>query len=113
MIRKDTTFNWCVLNTAIIVLMAVLFFAYEKWPRQGEHFWFVSYDWVKLKERGAGRTCIEIKENDFDIVVVENDIKIKNNFDTLIINNFKPISKKSYALCIKQPQINKQQRDEN
>ena len=113
MIRKDTAFNWCALNTAIIVLLAGLVFAYEKWPRPEKHYWFVSYEWVKLKERGAGRTCIEIKENDFDIVAAENNIKNKNNFDTLIINNFRPISKVSYALCVKQPQINKQQRDEN
>jgi hypothetical protein len=103
MIRKNTTFNWCMLNTVIIVLLAVFFLAYEKWPKPEEHFWFVSYEWVKLKERGAGRSCIEIKEKDFDIVVAENAIKNENKFDTFIINNFIPISKKSYALCIKQP----------
>jgi len=103
MIRKDTTFNWCMLNTAIIVLFVVFFLAYDKWPKPEEHFWFVSYEWVKLKERGAGRTCTEIMENDFDIVTAENAIKDKNKFDTVIINNFRPISKKSYALCIMQP----------
>ena len=103
MIRKDITLNWGMINTVIIVLLAVLFFTYEKRPKPEGHFWFVSYEWVKQKERGAGRTCVEIKENGFDIVVAENDIKNKNNFDTLVINNFIPISKKSYALCIKQP----------
>jgi hypothetical protein len=91
-----------MLNTAIIVLLAVLFFSFNKWQKPEGHFWLVSYEWVKLKERGAGRTCVEIKENGFDLVVAENDIKNKNKFDALIINNFIPISKKSYELCIKQ-----------
>jgi uncharacterized membrane protein YjdF len=101
MIRKKVEFNWCTLNTAIIVLLAVFFIVYTKWPKQEEHYWFVSYEWVKLKERGAGRTCIEIKEDDFNIVVAENTIKNENKFDALIINNFIPINKKSCALCIK------------
>jgi hypothetical protein len=103
MIRKNTSFSWCILNTAIITLLAVFFLAYHKWQKPEEHFWFVSYEWVKQQERGAGRTCIEIKENDFDIVDTENNIKNTNKFDKLIINNFTPISKKSYSLCIKQP----------
>jgi hypothetical protein len=103
MIQKNTTFNWCMLNTAVIVLLAVFFLAYNKWPKPEKHFWFVSYEWVKLKERGAGRTCVEIKEDDFDIVFAENAIKNENKFDTIIINNFREISKKTYALCIKQP----------
>jgi hypothetical protein len=103
MIRNDTMSNWYMAITAIVVLLAVLFFTFNKRPKPEEHFWFVSYEWVKQKERGAGRTCIEMQENDFDINVAENDIKNKNKFDTLIINNFIPISKKSYALCIKQP----------
>lgn len=104
MIRKKATVNWCMLNTAIIVFLAVFFLVYLKWLKPEEHFWFVSYEWVKLKERGAGRTCIEIKEDDFNIVIAENAIKNENKFDALIINNFKNISKKSWALCIKQPQ---------
>jgi len=95
MIRKNVAFNWCMLNTAIIVLLAVIFIAYTKWPKPEEHFWFVSYEWVKVKERGAGRTCIEIKDDDFDIVVAEDAIKKEKKFDALIINNFIPISKKS------------------
>jgi hypothetical protein len=103
MIRNDATFNWCMLNTAIIVLLAALLFFNRQSQKPEEHFWFVSYEWVKQKEHGAGRTCIEIKGNGFDIVDAENDIKHKNKFDTLIINNFIPISMKSYELCIKQP----------
>jgi hypothetical protein len=103
MIRKDTMSNGYMAIAAIIVLLAVLFFTLNKRTKPEGHFWFVSYEWVKQKERGAGRTCIEIKENDFDINAAENDIKDNNKFDTLIINNFIPISKKSYALCIKQP----------
>ena len=93
-----------MLNTIIIVLSAGLFVVYDRWPKAADHYWFVSYEWAKPKERGAGRTCIEIKENDFDIVAAEDSVKTKNKFDTLIINNFMPISKKTYELCIKQPQ---------
>jgi hypothetical protein len=103
MLRKDTMSNWYVAIAAITVLLAALIFAFSKSPKPEGHFWFVSYEWVKQKERGAGRTCIEIKEDGFDINTAENDIKDKKQFDTLIINNFIPISKKSYALCIKQP----------
>lgn len=95
MIQKRKVFDWCMLNTAIIVLLAVFFLAYNKWSKPKEHFWFVSYEWVKLKERGAGRTCIEMKDDDFNIVIAEDAIKKGKNFDALIINNFIPLSKKS------------------
>jgi hypothetical protein len=102
MIRTKTTFNWCMLNSAMIVLLAVIL-VYDKWPipKPAEHFWFVSYEWVKLKELGAGRTCIAMKDDDFDMVVAENAIKNENKFDALIVNNFMPISKKSCALIKK------------
>ena len=93
-----------MFNTIIIMLLAGSFLTYEKWSKPEAHFWFVSYEWVKSKERGAGRTCIENKESDFDILAAENTIKTKNKFETLIINNFIPIPQKTYELCIKQPQ---------
>lgn len=92
-----------MLNTVIIVGLAVAFVAYSKWPKAEEHFWFVSYEWVKSKERGAGRTCVVLKENDFDVALTENAIKTKNRFESIIINNFIQISKKTYELCIQQP----------
>lgn len=100
MIRTKTTFNWCMLNSAMIVLLAV-FLAYDKWSKPAEHFWFVSYEWVKAKERGAGRTCIEMKEDEFNMVVAENAIKNENKFDALIVNNFISISKNACALIKK------------
>ena len=103
MIRKNTTFNWCMFNTAVIILLGLFSITYHIWLKHEEHFWFVYYDWAKQQDRGAGRTCIEIKGSDFDIVVAEDAIKNKNKFDTLLIKNFIPISKKSFSLCIKQP----------
>lgn len=103
MIRKKKAVNWSMINTAIIVLSAIIFLAYVRWPKSQEHFWFVSYEWVKQKERGGGRTCVAIKEDDFNIVFAENAIKNDNKFDAIIINNFIAISEKSCALCKKQP----------
>lgn len=103
MIRRSTMFNWSTINTIIIVVLAVAFVVYDKWPKPKDHFWFVSYEWVKIKEkeRGAGRICVAVKEDDFDVLETENTIKNANKFDSLIVNNFIPISKESYTLCVK------------
>jgi hypothetical protein len=103
MIRKNTPFNWSMISTVIILVLAVAFVVYENRPTPKEHFWFVSYEWVKIKEkeRGAGRICVAVKEDDFDIIETENTIKNANKFDSLIINNFIPISQATHALCVK------------
>jgi hypothetical protein len=103
MIKKSRPFHWDILNTLIILLLAALFIFYLGRPKPPDPYWFISYEWVKAKERGVGRTCIDMKNSDFDILVAENKVKDKNKFDSLIINNFTPISKKTYELCIKQP----------
>ncbi len=92
-----------MLNTVILVLLAVYFLAYDKLINPKEQLWFVSYEWVKQKERGVGRTCMDTKSNDFDVVEVETAIRNENRFDTLIINNFMPINRKTYTLCKKPP----------
>jgi hypothetical protein len=100
MVRKNTASHWCMLNTALIVLFIVLFLAYDKWLKPKERFWFVSYEWVRQNDKGAGRTCIEAKDKALDFTFTENAIQKKNKFDTVIINNLIPINKKTYSSCI-------------
>jgi hypothetical protein len=86
----------------LVLLLAALFFLYERWPKPQEPYWFVSYEWVKAKERGAGRTCLVMKDIDFDILSAENSVKNKNTFDSLIITDFIRINKATYDFCVKQ-----------
>ncbi|MDK9706179.1 MAG: hypothetical protein OEL83_03930 [Desulforhopalus sp.] len=103
MIRKNTPVNWPMINTIIILVLAMAFVVYANRPTPKDQYWFVSYEWVKIKEkeRGAGRICVAVKEGDFDIIDTENTIKNANKFDSLIINNFIPISRATHALCVK------------
>ena len=103
MIRKTQPFRWDICTPALILLLAALFFLYERWPKPQEPYWFVSYEWVKAKERGAGRTCLVMKDIDFDILSAENSVKNKNTFDSLIITDFIRINKATYDFCVKQP----------
>jgi hypothetical protein len=79
MVRKNTASRWCMLNTALIVLFIVLLLAYDKWLNPKERFWFVSYEWVRQNEKGAGRTCIETKDKALDLHLLKTPSKRKIN----------------------------------
>lgn len=102
MIRRSRPFPWDKLNFLGLVVAVVFALVYFNWPRPPSPYWFVSYEWTRGKERGAGRRCI-VADQGFDIVMVEEMIKKINTFDSIILNNFIQINKTTYDLCIKQP----------
>lgn len=104
MIKKSRPFQWDRLNFMGLVLLVILALVYHNWPQRLSPYWFVSYEWTRGKERGAGRRCIAIDDKDFDIVKVEDMVLHKNKYDSIILNNFIQISKGTYELCMKQPQ---------
>lgn len=103
MIKRSRPFQWDKLTFIGLVLVVVLALVYVNWPRHPSPYWFVSYEWTRGKERGAGRRCIVVDDRGFDIVKVEDTIIEKNKYDSLILNNFIQIDKTTYDLCTKQP----------
>ena len=101
--RSSRPFPWDKLNFIALVLVVVLALVYFNWPRPPSPYWFVSYEWTRGKERGAGRRCIAVDDQGFDVVAVEDMIKKINKTDSLILNNFIQIDKTTYDLCVKQP----------
>ena len=103
MIKISRPLQWDKLNFIGLVLVVVLALLYLNWPKPPSPYWFVSYEWIRGKERGAGRRCIVVDDRGFDIVKVEDTIIEKNKYDSLILNNFIQIDKNTYDLCTKQP----------
>lgn len=106
MIKRSRPLQWDKLNFIGLVLVVVLALLYLSWPQKPSPpspYWFVSYEWIRGKERGAGRRCIVVDKQGFDIVKVEDSIIEKNKYDSLILNNFIQIDKTTYDLCTKQP----------
>lgn len=104
MIKKTAPLPWHLVNTILLLLLLglVAYSLYQARP-QPQPYWFVSYQWTKDKERGAGRTCVKISEKRLDLSEIEATVAEKNRFTSVVIDNFREIDQIAYELCVKKP----------
>ena len=104
MIKKTAPLPWQMINTILLLLLLglVAYSLYQSRPRP-QPYWFVSYEWTKAKEHGAGRTCVKIAEPGPDIEKIEASIAEKNGFTSVVLDNFREIGQATYELCTKKP----------
>ena len=103
MIRKTTPLPWHTINTALLLLVLAVVLLLRFWPQHRPPYWFVSYQWTKGKEHGAGRTCLKSAGNSPDIAQFESAIATKNSFDSVIVITFRDIDQTTFEGCVKKP----------
>lgn len=102
MIKKTAPLPWHLVNTILLFLVLGLVIFFQYWEK-AQPYWFISYEWTKGKDHGAGRTCIKIAGQSPDIDAIEKSIADKNSFSSVVIHNFREIDKSTYEWCIKKP----------
>lgn len=102
MIKKTAPLPWQMINTILLLLLLGLVASslYQSRPRP-QPYWFVSYEWTKAKEHGAGRTCVKLVEASPDIEKIEASIAEKNGFTSVVLDNLREIDQTTYERCVK------------